>query len=203
VTSASALTVRKQLIAMARRRVRPGSGSPIEFLRRRDWREPKLDLRGLHTPYVIVGGVATALYMPQRVTVDTDILVAASDAPSLHAELRERGLTYLRPLSFGGSSWQAANGEILDVLESDAPWAREAVSHPNRSPSELPVITLPYLILLKLASSRAQDVADLSRMLGQADAATRDEVRAAVRAYRPEDSEDLESLIALGDLELS
>jgi len=54
---------------------------------------------------------------------------------------------------------------------------------------------------MKLESSRAQDIADLSRMLGAADGPTVDRVRAAVLAYRPDDAEDLESLIALGRLE--
>ncbi len=56
---------------------------------------------------------------------------------------------------------------------------------------------------MKLWASRAQDVADLSRMLGQADDATLEQVRAVVRAYRDEDLEDLESLILLGKQELS
>jgi cell division septum initiation protein DivIVA len=58
------------------------------------------------------------------------------------------------------------------------------------------------LILMKLASGRAQDIADMSRMLGQADEQLRSAVRDAVAKFRPEDMEDLESLIMLGDLEL-
>ncbi len=84
---------------------------------------------------------------------------------------------------------------MIEVLD-------EAVSAPNRGPTGLPVITLPYLILMKLLSSRARDVADMSRMLGQATHITRDAVREVIQRYRPEDLADLESLIALGDLEL-
>ena len=56
---------------------------------------------------------------------------------------------------------------------------------------------------MKLQASRAQDGADLSRMLGQADDTTLDQVRATMRTYRSEDREDLESLILLGRQELS
>lgn len=55
---------------------------------------------------------------------------------------------------------------------------------------------------MKLAASRAPDVADLSRMLGAADEATLQRVRDVVQQYRREDLADLESLIALGRLEL-
>jgi hypothetical protein len=189
---------------MARRRTRPGSGSSVEFLRTRTWSDPPmpLDLAQIRTPYVVVGGVATALYMPQRLTLDVDILIRAKDERDLARELQDAGYTRLTPLAFGGTMWGAPDGPTLDVLEVDAPWVDDAVRHPNRSPTGLPVIALPYLVLMKLAASRPQDLADLSRMLGQADGPTRDAVRAAVRTHRPEDLADLESLIALGELEL-
>ncbi len=192
---------RKFLIGMALRRARPGSGSSPAFLRRRTWSEPTLDLHHLQTPYVIVGAVATWLYSPQRATQDLDLLVAPTDAPRLHAELVAAGCTYLHRLAFGGTGWTTPAGTELDVLESDAPWVTDAIAHPNRSPTGLPVIALPYLVLMKLEASRSLDVGDLSRMLGQADEATREQVRAVVRTYRPEDADDVESLMILGDLE--
>lgn len=192
---------RKFLIAMALRRAKPGSGSPPDFLRERTWSAPPMDLHRLQTPYVIIGAVATWLYMPQRVTHDLDILVAAVDAPRMHDELLAAGCSYRYQLAFGGTSWRTPDWTVLDVLESDAPWVNDAVRQPNRSPDGLPVIALPYLVLLKLAASRSQDVADLTRMLGQADETTRDQIRAVVRTYRPEDADDVESMIILGDLE--
>ena len=36
-------------------------------------------------------------------------------------------------------------------------------------PDGLPIIDLPYLVLMKLSASRTQDLADISRMLGLAD----------------------------------
>ena len=52
-----------------------------------------------------------------------------------------------------------------------------------------------------MAAQRPQDWADISRMLGWASDADLDEVRAAIKKYAPEDLEDLESLIFLGQKE--
>ena len=194
---------RRFIIAMALRRARPGSGSPVEFLRARTWSDPPIafDLRMLRTPYVLVGGLATAMYMPQRPTLDADILVTSNDAARTAEELRAAGCAEIRPLAFGGHSWRTPDGSILDVIESDEPWAVEAVGSPNISPTGLPVIALPYLVLMKLDASRTRDIGDLSLMLGGADMETRDRVRDVIRRFRPAEIDDIESLIALGDLE--
>lgn len=60
---------------------------------------------------------------------------------------------------------------------------------------------MPYFILLKMTAQRAQDWADVSRILGWASDEQLDEVRAVVAKYAPEDSEDLESLIFIGKQE--
>lgn len=65
------------------------------------------------------------------------------------------------------------------------------------------MLALPYLVLMKLASSRLQDTADLSRMLGLASEEELTRVRAAVARYAPQEADDMESLIYLGRLELS
>ena len=54
---------------------------------------------------------------------------------------------------------------------------------------------------MKLGAGRTQDLADISRMLGGADAGGIAESRRIVARYRPEDAEDLESMIRLGKLE--
>jgi hypothetical protein len=63
------------------------------------------------------------------------------------------------------------------------------------------VLVLPYLVLMKLESSRLQDTADLSRMLGLASEEELARVRAVVARYAPGEADDLESLIYLGRLE--
>ena len=59
----------------------------------------------------------------------------------------------------------------------------------------------PYLVLMKLAAGRLQDLADIGRMLGAADDSTLEAARRIVRRYRAGDAEDLESMIRLGKLE--
>ena len=61
---------------------------------------------------------------------------------------------------------------------------------------------LPYLALMKIVSSRSQDWADVSRMLGQASEDELERVRAVVKRYAPEVAEDVESFIYLGQLEM-
>lgn len=55
---------------------------------------------------------------------------------------------------------------------------------------------------MKLETSRAQDLADLSKMLGLAAAEELDRIRASVARHMPEASDDLESLIYIGRLEI-
>jgi hypothetical protein len=192
---------RRILLDLALRRARPGAGSSVEFLRERHWVDPDMEIDRFRTPFVIVGGVATALYMPQRLTLDLDLLVLPHAVPALHGELIAAGYVRVGSLAFGGTTWRSPNGERLDVLESSEPWAAEAVRQPNRSPTGLPVIALPYLVIMKLDAGRLQDLADIGRMLGQADGPTRQRVRDLVALHRPDASEDIEQMILLGEME--
>jgi len=163
---------------------------------------PVLDeLRGLATSFVIVGGVATTLYMPRRLTQDLDILIVVADAARLHAELTALGAARTGDLLVGGSSWELTDGLALDVLESTAPWARAAVEHPVRSGEGWPIIPLPYLVVMKVEAGRERDLRDVATMLAHADAAALEEVRTAVSRYVPDAAEDLESLLVIGQLE--
>ena len=72
---------------------------------------------------------------------------------------------------------------------------------PPLAPDGLPVIRLPYLILMKLRSGRGTDAGDLSRMLGGADEGDLEQVRAVIEQYQPDAVEDLEGFIQLGRLE--
>ena len=194
---------RKLFIEIGMRRCRPGSGSSREFLLKRTWKRPVTNLNNLikETPFVIVGGIATRLYMPERMTDDLDILVLTADAKELYRELEKAGSKIVGELSIGGSTWKLPDGTSLDVIESQQPWVEEAVNNPNLAPDGLPIIALPYLILMKMKASRSQDIADLTRMLGGADESALEAVRKAIKAYFPETLEDLESFIYLGQLE--
>ena len=93
---------------------------------------------------------------------------------------------------------------MIDILEGDDLWWTEAIAdaQSNRDAQGLPVVPLPYLVLIKFQAGRVQDIADVTRMLGQAGEATLDAVRVLFAQHVLEDMQDLESLIELGRLEL-
>ena len=195
---------RKLYIEIALRRCRPGSGSSLEFLRKRTWNRAVTNIKAIikTTPFVVIGGIATRLYMPERMTEKIEILVLTEDADNIYRELAEAGSIKVGELSIGGSSWQLPDGSILDVLESQQPWVAVAIANPNTAPDNLPIIGLPYLIIMKLQASRGIDMGDLTRMLGGADRTALELVRKTVKTYLPDAVEDLESLIVLGKLEM-
>ena len=67
--------IRRALIDVALRRQRPGTGSERKFLTKRTtsviW--PNLTAILKPTPWAVVGAVATRLYMPERMTQDSEI----------------------------------------------------------------------------------------------------------------------------------
>lgn len=197
---AAARQRRRLLVEMMRRRARPGSGSSEWFNRRRTAVNPWPDLQPILTdiPWAIVGGVATRAYMPERMTQDLDILIKAADEEAALAQLKGAGYTVQAPLAIAGYQLRSPDGVEVDLLLGEAPWLEEALQNPERDPADYPVLPLPHLVLLKLEASRAQDIADVSRMLGWATDEALREVRRVVQQYRPGDVEDLESLIFIG-----
>ncbi len=193
--------LRRAYLDLTIRRARPGTGSSRSFTQRRDWSAPKADIARIQTPFVIIGAVATRLYMSERQTRDIDLYIEERSRLSLERELSALGFKMVDRISVGESSWISEEQVEVDVLEFNAPWVADAVAQPEHAPDGSPVISLPYLVLLKLNASRGIDLGDLTKMLGLADEVARDRVRVVVQKYQPEDIDDLESLIALGDLE--
>ncbi len=154
-------------------------------------------------PWAVVGAVAARVYMPERTTVDIDILVVAEDFDAAEQRLAAAGWERTGDLAIGGSAWRSREGPGLDLISCEAAWGRAALeqAEKNRDAAGLPICPLPYLVLLKLQASRTIDIADVSRMLGLADEATLARVRSVVAQYAREDVEDLEALIELGRLE--
>ena len=64
----------------------------------------------------------------------------------------------------------------------------EAFTQVGHDAAGLPVLALPYLVLMKLTAMRSQDWADVSRMLGLATETELEQVRDVVRRYSPEDA---------------
>jgi hypothetical protein len=194
---------RKKFIQLTLKRVKPGSGSTREFLKTRTWRKQVTDLRELiQVDYVIVGGVATRLYMPERMTDDLDILIHEDEAERAYQNLHEQMARRMGDLSIGGTSWELPDKTILDIITSQREWVTTALRYPQMGADGQPVISLPYLVLMKLEASRTTDISDISRMLGQASEVELNEVRKTIEIYDPNSLEDLESLIQLGKIEM-
>ncbi|MFN2132327.1 MAG: hypothetical protein ACK2VD_17505 [Anaerolineae bacterium] len=195
---------RRVFLDIARRRARSGTGSALSFLEQRmatkQW--PDLSSALGDIPWAVIGGVATRAYMPERATQDLDILIAQADAEAAHARLRSAGFEPLGSLSIGGTAWRTPTGVLMDLVESQEPWVDEALENLQTDAQGLPVPSLPYLVLIKVHASRTQDLADVSRMLGLASEEQRQETRQLFAKWLPDAQEDLESLIALGELEL-
>ena len=153
--------------------------------------------------WAVVGAVATRLYMAERTTQDLDIAVSFKDAPAAREKLRANKFVHQGELSIGGSVWRAPDGQLIDVIEGHEPWWAEALNEAqsNRDAQGLPILPLRYLVLMKFQAGRVQDIADITRMLGQADKHALDGIRSLFQQFAPGDISDLESLITLGKLE--
>ena len=164
-----------------------------------EWPDFRQILQGI--PWVIIGGVATRAYMPERMTKDMDILIHKNDGQEVIQRLQKAGYTVISQLAVPGHLLQSPTGVEVDVLFGDTPWLKDALAQPQFDAARYPVLDLPYLVLLKLQAMRPQDWTDVSRMLGLASDEVLNQVREAITQYSPEDSDDLESLIYLGKLE--
>ena len=195
---------RRILIDISLRRIRPGAGSAPEFLRRRTAMISWPDLRSIlqDIPWAIVGGVATRAYMPERTTKDLDVLIRQDDGDEARERLAAAGYEYITSLTIPGFLVRSPEGVEIDVILGDYPWLEEALAQPRQDPAGLPVLDLPYLVIMKIEAFRVQDTADLSRMLGLASDEDLARVRTMVARYAPDAAEDLESLIYLGRLEM-
>ena len=157
----------------------------------------------------IVGGVATRAYSPERVTQDIDVLVEQARYDEAARALERRGWRKVRDLVFPasllgvyGSAW-LKDGQKLDVLATDQPWAEEALAEKAYDQTGLRVIGLPYLVMMKIDSARGIDQGDLTRMLGLLDEAEVEHVVAVVQRHYgdPHGAEDVRQYAMLGKLE--
>jgi len=195
---------RRTLIDIAKRRQRPGSGSVpwsgegTPVLR---WPDLTQILDGV--PWAVAGAVATRRYMPERSTRDLDIVVLTHDLDEVRRRFEHAGYAFKAPLSIGGSSWETPEGVPVDVIEGRERWWPEALTEAaaNRDASGAPVLSLRYLVLMKVKAGRMQDATDVGRMVSGASVEQLDAVRALVRRHAPDFLEDLESVLALGKLE--
>ncbi|MDE0140116.1 MAG: hypothetical protein OXI80_07940 [Caldilineaceae bacterium] len=164
------------------------------------WPDLRATLKGIR--WAVVGAVATRAYMPERMTCGFDILVHHHDGDAALARLNDAGFEVASELSIPGFMLNAPDGTEIDLLLIPFEWLDEALQPDQTDAAGYPVLGLPYLVLMKMETSRPQDLGDLSRMLGLADEDDLTQVRAAVIRHMPDAAEDLESLIYLGRLEM-
>jgi hypothetical protein len=193
---------RQTLIRLSQKYVKSGSGSMLPLVQKKSATGMEQSLHELLAgiSYVLVGGLATQYYMPARFTIDADILVLATAQEQTENRLQEGGYQRQGTLSIGGSTWLSPAGLVVDLLTQESSWAEAALKKTNWIDG-VPVIALPYLVLMKLLAGRMQDLADITRMLGAADDTALEAVRTVITRYEPTALEDVESMIMLGKLE--
>ncbi len=194
---------RRAVIQMALRRARRGTGSSAAFLDRRTAVQPVPPLAPVLTriPWVLIDGLATRAYMPERVTLDVDILIHADDEAGARAAFTSAGYTISGTLSIGGFTVERTGEPPIDVILGNTPWTAHALAAPACDAAGLPVLARPYLMLMKLEPGRPQDIADVQRMLRDTPDAERQSIRALLARYLPDAVEDFTSLITLANLE--
>jgi hypothetical protein len=192
-------------LQLALRRAARGTGSSSSFLDRRTAMQPIPDLQRIlaPVPWVLVGGLALRAYMPERMTLDVDILVHERDAKATRVALLNAGYYVTGQLSIGGFSVQSGDPAAppIDVLTRADPWLDTALAHPVADPAGYPVLGRLYLILLKLQAGRTQDLADVQRLLAGVPLPERGSIRQLVLRSSPDLVEDYDSLCTLADLE--
>lgn len=153
-------------------------------------------------PWAVVGAVASRRYMPERATQALDVVVMVQDQSRAEAAFRTAGYEARGALAIPGSMWQTPDGIPVDLIALPDAWAETALveASDNTGSDGMPVLPLPYLVMLKMDAIRPQDVADTERMLAAATPEQRDEVRAIIRRWAPRLLEDLESTIAMAKL---
>lgn len=168
--------------------------------------QPILDLTPVLSPlrWALVGGVALRAYAPERMTLDVDIIVHKRDASAAREAFVEAGYEIVGESSIGGFTAVAEDepdAMPVDVILRGDPWLAQALANPGFDPAGYPVLPRPYLALLKLQAGRAQDLADVQRLLATTPPAERASIRRLVQDYAPDLVEDYDSLITLADLE--
>lgn len=133
-------------------------------------------LRELRIPFAIVGGMALFQHQYRRFTEDVDILVTPEGLRRIHAELE--GLGYVVPFAGSKQLRDVEKGVRIEFLVSgqfpgDGKPKPVAFPDPEGKTIEIggmPVLRLPHLIELKLASGmtnviRLKDLSDVVEVI--------------------------------------
>ena len=151
---------------------------------------------------VLIGAQAANRYMPSRATMDTDFAVAAEDADVIEAALREHRWTLngrLAMTGMTGTAWVTDANEQVDVVYLPLKWGKEAIASAREDPVlGVRVVTLAFLVLMKLLAARSKDTGDIEELLINKSRRQLESVRHTVMRYgRVDDLEDLDQIIKL------
>lgn len=194
-------------------RKRPiGTGSDVVFLMalpRTTLEVKPEDLFG-KIPFIVIGGVATRAYAPERATKDIDFMVEHDRYTDALAQLRKHGFAKSEDLFFPntslglyGEAWNKEHLEI-DLMSSPQEWCKQAFRGRVEDQTGLRVIPLPYLVLMKFDAARGVDQGDLTRMLGLLDDAKIEQVIKVVERYSgdPSVADEIRQYAELGRWEM-
>lgn len=192
-------------LRLALRRAARGTGSLPAFFERRTAIQAIPPLYAVlgSICWVLVGGLALRAYIPERMTLDVDILIHERDSAMTRMAFVAAGYRVPDQLSIGGFSVQpdTADARPIDVFTRADAWLDGVLAAPAHDSAGYPVLPRTYLILLKLQAGRTQDLADVQRLVALTSAAERVTFLEVVRQECPELVEDLEALFMLTDLE--
>jgi hypothetical protein len=148
-------------------------------------------IKGAHEAYerlgirhALVGGLAVGIHGHPRATKDVDFLVGQEAFESSGAIISFRGGV---PLSSGGVAVDS-----VPIPEGYERVFERALAEAEKTDG-VPVIGLPYLVLMKLLAGRRQDLADVVAVVAKGDLKA---VRALVAEELPSACQTLEQLIA-------
>lgn len=193
--------IRRRLVALALKNGQPGHGSAPHFFHQRTAMITVPDLTFLPMPWALVGAIALRAYAPERATADVDILVHQRDAQAAEAAFRAAGYAITARLTIGGFTAEQAGLPPIDVLTNGERWVETALAQPGRDAAGLPVVSRPYLALLKLRASRSRDLPDLTQLVGLASDDERAQIRAVVAKEAADMIDDYDSIAMLAHFE--
>jgi len=200
------------MLDISARKQKPGAGSNLQALLKEEkitmkwWKEVVWLLQKNGITTAIAGGVGANSYMPPRQTGDLDLAVAISDLDKAAQILKKAAWNFIGVLNLEhgleGTGWKQGRNE-LDLLGLPGIWGEEALNEAqdNLLVAKLPTLSLSYLVIMKLISARAQDSADIIKMLGAASEPEIDLVRQTVQRWLPDDAADFEQMVLFGKLE--
>ena len=125
-------------------------------------------------PYMLIGGLAVAVWGEPRATLDVDISVWVEPEHFADAitNIAARFRTIEDPVEFARRSRvvpiATSQGVRADIVLAMLPSERESLGRAHLKPvgnRSVPVVAVEDLILMKLISERAKDLDDASRLI--------------------------------------